>query len=195
LFFESTKYPGKFFVAAFGLDREHTSWPVHQTFIPFLDLVLQAARPQDSTRLTFEPGETAIIQVPAEKSIRTIALRENGREIGHAAVTRGQSHLRMPDAPGLYTIGLDQDVDNYRIIAINPSAKESELVYLNSPKPIHDWSLAPRDEDPKSAWTPDRTAVGFSSVLKQQIWWWLVAAALLALALETSWVVAKGEHA
>src|SRR5208282_5526279 len=40
LFFQGTKFPGKLFVAAFGLDREHTSWPVDQTFIPFLDLTL-----------------------------------------------------------------------------------------------------------------------------------------------------------
>ena len=57
LFFQSTKFPGKLFVAAFGMDREHTSWPVHQTFIPFLDLTLQAARAEDPTPSTFEPGE------------------------------------------------------------------------------------------------------------------------------------------
>src|SRR2546425_1838508 len=44
LFFQGTKFPGKLFVTAFGLDREQVSWPVHQSFIPFLDLTLQAAR-------------------------------------------------------------------------------------------------------------------------------------------------------
>src|SRR2546425_4629274 len=64
LFFQGTKGPGRLFVAAFGLDREHTSWPVHQSFIPFLDLLLQAARAEDPTPNTFEPGEVAMIQVP-----------------------------------------------------------------------------------------------------------------------------------
>src|SRR6266480_2465782 len=64
LFFQGTKFPGKLFVTAFGLDREHTSWPIHQTFIPFLDLTLQTARAEDPTPTSFEPGEIAMIQLP-----------------------------------------------------------------------------------------------------------------------------------
>src|SRR5262249_43019541 len=38
LFFQGTRPSDKLFVAAFGMDRDHTTWPIDQTFIPFLDL-------------------------------------------------------------------------------------------------------------------------------------------------------------
>src|SRR5262249_317688 len=72
LFFQGTKPPGKLFVAAFGLDRDHTSWPVDQTFIPFLDLTLQAARAEDPTPTTFEPGEVSTIQLPAGSTVHEV---------------------------------------------------------------------------------------------------------------------------
>ncbi len=63
-------------MAAFGLDREHTSWPVDQTFIPFLDLTLQTARAEDPTPTTFEPGEIGKIQLPAGSTVREAVLRD-----------------------------------------------------------------------------------------------------------------------
>ena len=82
LFFQGTKFPGKLFVAAFGLDREHTSWPVDQTFIPFLDLTLQTARAEDPTPTTFEPGEISKIQLPAGSTVTgsRVARRAAGAE-------------------------------------------------------------------------------------------------------------------
>ena len=74
LFFQGTKFPGKLFVAAFGLDREHTSWPVDQTFIPFLDLTLQTARAEDPTPTTFEPGEISKIQLPVGSTVKEAVL-------------------------------------------------------------------------------------------------------------------------
>src|SRR5262249_13424650 len=72
LLFQAAKSQGKLFVVPFSLDREHTSWPVHQTFIPFLDLALQNARAEDPTPTTFEPGEIAQVQIPPSSPAREV---------------------------------------------------------------------------------------------------------------------------
>jgi len=190
LFFESTKYPGKLYIMAFGLDREETSWPVHQTFIPFLDLALQAARPQDFTLGAFQPGEMGIIQLGGEPPVGAVVLRDKGVELGRVPVNRARASLPMPDKPGIYGITLDDRGEIYRFISVNPSPRESELVYLQSPRVPAEWSVGERDRtDPSGATEAGR--VGFSSILKQHIWWWMVLLGLLALALETTWTLAK----
>jgi hypothetical protein len=163
---------------------------VHPTFIPFLDLALQAARPQDPTITAFEPGEVTVIQVPPEKMAGTIVVRENGRRLAETEVVHGQARVRVPDKPGLYTLSLDDNDKIQRIIGINPSPKESELVYLESPKTVEQWNLAEHGGT-KVRELADTRTVGFSSILNQRIWWWMVLVALLVLGLETSWVVAK----
>src|SRR5213075_459189 len=100
LFFQGSKLQGKLFVLPFGMDREHTSWPVHQTFVPFLDLALQTARAEDPTPTNFEPGEVAVIQVPAGAGVRTVVLRDDQRELARAAVEQGRAQLHLPDLPG-----------------------------------------------------------------------------------------------
>ncbi len=66
LLFQGTKTKGKLFVCSFGLDRDQTNWPIHPTFIPFLDLCLQQARAEDTTPVNFEPGDACIRQ-PARR--------------------------------------------------------------------------------------------------------------------------------
>src|SRR5262249_267588 len=107
LFFQSTRGQGKLFVAAFGLDRDHTSWPVHQTFIPFLALALQAARAEDPDPVNFGAGEMGVVQVPASSAAHEVVLRGGGRELTRAAVEQGKAQVRLPDAPGLYTLSFD----------------------------------------------------------------------------------------
>ena len=100
LFFQCSRGPGRLFVLAFGLDREHTSWPVHPTFIPFLDLTLQTARMEDATPASFEPGETGLIRLPAGAKAREVVLRDDQREWARAPVDQGRAAVRMPDRPG-----------------------------------------------------------------------------------------------
>jgi hypothetical protein len=190
LFFESTKYPGKLFVSAFGFDRAETSWPTHPSFIPFLDLALQAARPQDSFRTAFEPGEAVVLPIARDPVAHTVALRENGRELSRAAVGHAQATLHLPDKPGLYALTLDDSADIYRMFAVNPPARESELVFVESPQIVRQWSVNERHRSGTSKLVePD--AAGFSTLLNQHIWWWMLVAGLLALALETTWTLAK----
>ena len=118
LFFQGTKFPGKLFVASFGLDREHTSWPIDQTFIPFLDLALQTARAEDPTPTTFEPGEISKIQLPAGSAVREAVVRDERRERLDSANRRFlpvtdetiRRHLAGPDDAGREFTSIQQAV-------------------------------------------------------------------------------------
>src|SRR5438094_9070668 len=101
LFFLGAKLQGKLFVLPFGLDREHTSWPVHPTFIPFLDLTLQTARAEDPTPTNFEPGEVGVVQLPAGSTVREVVLRDEQGVVGRTATEQGKAQVRLPDKPGL----------------------------------------------------------------------------------------------
>src|SRR2546425_596711 len=97
LFFQGSKLPGRLFVSAFGFDREQTTWPVHLTFIPFLDLCLQNCRPEETTPVNYEPGEISLINLPADSPVREVVLRDERGELQRAAVVQGRAQLRLPD--------------------------------------------------------------------------------------------------
>ena len=142
LFFQGTKFPGKLFVAAFGLDREHTSWPVDQTFIPFLDLTLQTARAEDPTPTTFEPGEISKIQLPAGSTVREVgACGTSGGCCRRAAGGAGQgAGANAGQARGLYA-DLRRQHQIEKIFSVNPSPKESQLAYVDSPEALKVWQV------------------------------------------------------
>ena len=191
LLFEDNRYPGKLFVCAFGLERQDTSWPVHPSFIPFLDLTLQAARPQEPIPTSFEPGQAALIPL-AQSAGREISLRDKGREILRVPVDHGQVRLRLPDHPGIYEMTGTGSQGFEAFVSINVPAAESELVFTASPEAVKTWGLSA----PRRAERAGRTAahgVGFSGILRQQIWWWMIVCGLLALLLETAFAQAKGE--
>src|SRR6185369_279591 len=125
LFFQGSKLPGRLFVSAFGFDREQTTWPVHLTFIPFLDLCLQNCRPEDSTPLNYEPGEVSLINLPADTPVREVVLRDDRTELQRAYVSQGKAQLRLPDKPGLYSVTRDSTAQLEKVFSVNPSPKES----------------------------------------------------------------------
>ena len=191
LFFERAGSAGKLLVCAFGLDREQTSWPVDPTFIPFIDLALQAARPPDLTGNNFQPGEPAVIQLPASVPAHEIVLRGDGREAARATVVHGRAQVRLPDKPGLYEMTSDGDAQVRRIFSVNSAPKESELAFLQSPEALKHWCIS--DNRPAQIAEPPQVGLGFTATLQQRLWWWMLLAGLLALALETAVTETKGE--
>jgi len=186
LFFEGTKFPGKLFVAAFGLDRDHTSWPIHQSFIPFLDLALQAARAEDPTPTSFEPGELAPIQLPADAATRDVVLREGNHEVVRVQVEQGRAQIRLPDAPGLYDLYFDERGEAAKVFSVNPSPKESQLAFSASPQALDAWQMKLTGSPAKFAGPSGRGKLRISAVLQQQFWWWMVLGGLAALTIETA---------
>ena len=195
LFFQGTKFPGKLFVTAFGLDREHISWPVHPSFIPFLDLTLQAARAEDPAPTAFEPGEVTMIQLPATATAaREVVLKEESRELARTPVENGRAQIRMPDKPGLYTVTYDESSKVEKILSVNPSPKESELAYVDSPEALKVWRMNTPVTAKKSLVSVSPTALSLRGILQQQLWWWMLIGGLLALILEMAVVQGRREH-
>jgi hypothetical protein len=185
LFFQGAKLQGKLFVLPFGMDREHTSWPVHQTFIPFLDLTLQTARAEDPTPSNFEPGEVAVIQMPAGLKTKEAVLRDDRGELLRAPVEQGKAQVHLPEKPGLYTMTYDDGSNVEKIFSINPSPKESQLAYVENPEAMKIWRVNTPAQGSKSAGNT-YGRVGLAAILQQRFWWWMVLGALLALLLETA---------
>ena len=184
LFFQGTKLSGKLFVAAFGLDREHTSWPIDQTFIPFLDLTMQAARAEDPTPTSFEPGDLSLVQMPAGSIAKEVALRDERRILARTPVEQGKAQVRMPGKPGLYTLTYDDSAQIEKVFSVNPSPNESQLAYVDSPEALKTWRVNLPETAPKPASSAARTSISLTSILQQQWWWWMVLGGLLALLLE-----------
>ena len=182
LFFQGAKLPGKLFVAAFGLDRSQTSWPVHQTFIPFLDLTLQAARAEDPTPASFEPGEITVVPAPVGSAARSLVLRDEHKVVARAPIEQGRAQLRLPDHPGLFSLSYDDSAKTEKIFSVNPSPKESQLVYVDAPEALKIWRVNLPPETVKAA--AARAKVSLTAVLQQRLWWWLVLGGLSALMLE-----------
>jgi hypothetical protein len=168
-------------VSAFGLDRDSTSWPVHQTFIPFLDLALQAARADDPTPTTFEPGEVTMVQLPLNSAVREAILRGESREVTRSPVEQGRAQLHLPDKPGLYALTYDGSNQVQKVFSVNPSPKESELIYTQAPEVMKAWQINRPNETARiSAANISQTAI-----LQQRYWWWMVLGGIVALLLET----------
>jgi hypothetical protein len=194
LFFQGTKFPGKLFVAAFGMDREHTSWPVDQTFIPFLDLTLQTARAEDPTPTAFEPGEISKIQLPAGSAAKEAVLRDERSVLSRAPVEQGRAQVRMPDKPGVYTLTYDDSTQPEKIFSVNPSPKESQLAYLDSPETLKVWQVILPQGSAKAT-AAARGPLSLSGILQQQWWWWMLMGGLAALLLETGLAELRRERA
>jgi hypothetical protein len=181
LFFQGTKLQGKLFVAAFGMDRESTSWPVHQTFIPFLDLALQTARADDPTPTTFEPGEVTMIQLPLSTPAREAILRDESREVTRAPIEQGRAQVHLPDKPGLYALTYDDSNQIQKLFSVNPSPKESELVFTQSPDVVKAWQI----NRPVESARVSTANISQTAILQQRFWWWMVLGGIAALLLET----------
>lgn len=195
LVFQATKSQGKLFVCAFGLDRDHTSWPIHQSFIPFLDLTLQAARAEDPIPSTFEPGEVANLQFPTSLAGREVVVLNQDRQLARAAVEQhGRVRLRVPETPGIYDLALAQGESMHRMLCVNPSAKESQLTFKGSGETARMWQVTGPVETAKVA-PPARLPFRLAGVLQQRFWWWMVSCGLAALLLETVWAASKRDRA
>lgn len=191
LFFEGTRFRGRLFVAGFGLDREQTTWPTHVTFIPFLDLCLQAARAEDVTLDGYEPGQAAVVPFPVDSAVREVVLRDSLTELQRIPVIEGKAQLFMPGQPGVYTLSWDNAAAPEKIFSINPSPKESRLSYVESPPALDLWQ-ADRDSEISRPLPPPKPAlISLNAILQQRIWWWLLLAAGAALLLETGWAMAR----
>ncbi|MCI0745584.1 MAG: BatA domain-containing protein [Verrucomicrobia subdivision 3 bacterium] len=186
LLFQGTRFPGKLLVCSFGFEREQTSWPLHLTFIPFLDLALQHCRPTGEDGNNFECGETTTISLPQNSSAREVT-------VGGArfAVNNATAQIRLPDKPGIYEVSFDSAAEPARRFSVNPPPRESQLGYVSNPEAPAIWTV-PNEKGPVAqAGTVPASALSRTDIFRQHWWWWLALAGLVALVTEMLWSSAR----
>ncbi len=191
LLFQATKTKGKLFVCAFGLDRDQTSWPVHPTFIPFLDLCLQQARAEDTSQVNYEPGDACILNLPGDSRVHDVVLHDGSRELSHNPVVNHRAQFSAPLVPGLYAITYDANPTVEKMISVNPSPKESILKYVATPDALAAWQLPRATQPSKLAEMDPMFRQTLTGILLQPWWWWTMLVAALALAVETVWLALR----
>lgn len=190
LFFESQKNAGKLYVSAFGFQKDQSNWPMLSTFIPFLDLCMQQARPQNTNPTQFEPGEVCVMKLSPDIQSHELVLKDKARELQRVPVVENQVRFRVPVYPGMFTLS-DPSVNKDWILCVNPPTRESDLKYTSVPAALQAWKLSANN---KNSSDENRETAGWLSrnhILQQRYWWWLLSIGLIALGLETFWVSLK----
>ena len=189
LLFQGTRFPGKLLVSTFGFEREQTSWPLHLSFIPFLDLALQHCRPAGQDPDIFESAESATLTLPEDTTTRELILDGTG-----FPVNRGKAQVKMPDRPGVYAITQDTGALQ-RMIAVNPPPRESQLTYLARPEAPSVWTVQNSAHTPNPVASTAAFTLSRSQILGQHWWWWLMLGVVFVLTIEILWASGRKAHA
>lgn len=194
LFFQGTSTRGKLFVSAFGFDRSETNWPLHPTFVPFLDLCLRNAQAEDATPTTFEPGEICVLDLPGDANVREVVLRSGDGELARVAVVDGRAKFPVPGSPGSYEVRYDGDQEVQRMLSVNPSPLESKLIHVDATDAVKIWQVDSADNKPAARAAGTTMARSRLSIMQQRLWWWLLAGGLGAVVVETVWLASRKER-
>ena len=100
----------------------------------------------------------------------------------------------MPDHPGLYTLTYDGGTEVEKIFSVNPSPKESELVYADSPDAVNVWRLNTAPGAKRSVAAAAQLKISLRGILQQRLWWWMLLGGLLALVLEMALAEGRRER-
>ena len=182
-------------ILAFSLDRTDSNWPLHPTFIPFVDRCFQYARAETAVTTDFVPGEICVWKPPADREVSEVVVQaddlQNPSETIRAPVAEGQARFRLPDAPGLYALSYDDSGELEHLLAVNPPAEESELKFSSSPKVVDGWK---EQTDPEASIAESAGVVldlSRAEILRQDLWWWLILVGTILLLLETAWLLVR----
>jgi hypothetical protein len=99
----------------------------------------------------------------------------------------------MPDKPGVYTLTYDVSDQAEKLFSVNPSPKESQLLYADSPETFKEWRVNLPPGVGKPVATAARERLSLSGILQQHWWWWMVVGGLAALMLEMALAEMKRE--
>ena len=136
LVFEVTNTTGRLLVFAFSFDRTDTNWPIHPTFIPFLDKCLNHVREQVASQTSYEPGESVVWSVPRSVDTDQVVLMPADTVKGvtgqgtliRADVIGGQARFRLPARTGHYAVRYGESSEMESVLDVNPAAEESPTV-------------------------------------------------------------------
>jgi len=184
---QTDRTQGKLMVAAFGFERADTNWPLHPTFVPFLDLCLEYLRAEPNLQANFEPAERCVWSLPQDHQGDTLVLREGERDVLSAPIQGGRVEFAVPKEPGLYQVSFDGGKTMTHGINVNPSPLESELTYADADVAVETWKIAGSAATAGASSLPVSDDISRSEILRQTTWWWLLLGGVFFLVLEMIW--------
>ncbi|MEY5025466.1 MAG: hypothetical protein RLZZ244_994 [Verrucomicrobiota bacterium] len=190
LLLENGGYPGRFFALSFGLERADSNWPLHVSFVPFVDLCLQNARPAGRIPAEAAPGDTVVMKVPEGRGAETLWIAAEGRELSRVPVVGGMARVGMPVEPGCYEVGYGTSPEVVSRVCVNGSPKESIL----EKGPEAGWIKGSRAEESslvKGVHAGEGTGgrEARESAARKQTWAWMfLLAAAGVLVAESLWL-------
>src|SRR6185436_3006952 len=95
-----------------------------------------------------------------------------GGSLLKAAVEQGKAQIRLPDQPGCYELTYDDGAQIERILSVNPSPKESQLAFVESPEAMKMWEVTHAGDPVKAAPVKPAQRISASAILQQRVWWW-----------------------
>ena len=194
LLFEVTVGSGRMLVFAFAFERRDTNWPIHPTFIPFLDKTFDYLRGESVSVADYEPGESINWQLPSGVATDTLTVAQvqsSGNESAETFVdpasvdvTGRAARFLAASQPGHYGIRYVAGGELAAVIDVNPSPLESELSFDADPKSLSGWKRTSdaTEESTESVMDLELTDV---EALQQPYWWYLMLTAALLFAAES----------
>ena len=203
LVFESNAGPGRLIIFGFSFDRADTNWPIHPTFIPFLDQTLRYVRGETKTETFFQPGESVVWKLPAGSQAETVVVSPlDPVSLGVAEginpmvvdVEDRKAIFPVNSQSGHYSLRYDMANAIGAVLDVNPSPLESELVFDAESNALESWLRQPSPSEDASQKTDDDSGKGTADIslskmeaLQQLNWWYILTAATIFLMAETVW--------
>ena len=206
LLFESHAGPGRLLVFSFAFDRSDTNWPIHPTFIPFLDQALRYVRGEAVTGTSFQPAESVVWELPAgveAERVVVAALDPDSLDVATDAfeplvveVKARKATFALPPQVGHFAVRSESGQLLGTILDVNASPLESELRYETQPTVLAAWQREATNDTPQRVARDDPMAISLSKMeaLQQRNWWYFLTAAMALFMVETVWgVTAKNK--
>ena len=199
LMFEANAGPGRLLVFSFAFDRSDTNWPIHPTFIPFLDQALQYVRGKPATWTSYQPAESVVWELPAGVQAEQVVLSAlDPATLGVAAdafeplvvdVNERKATFALPPQVGHVAVRYDLAETLGAILDVNASPLESELRYESPPTVLAGWQRTADNDASETLASDEPTTISLSKMeaLQQRNWWYLLTAAMALFMVETIW--------
>lgn len=190
--FGSRDTKGRMLVFGFGAEAESSNWPLRPDFLPFIDLCLRFVRALPDQQVSVEPGETYFRQIEGGAGVTYDLIREGKTFSSAKADEKGRLHLVVPDEPGIYELSRKNEtgaVELVSLLSVSPSAKESQLEYIEQTPPVLEtWTLAPVDQPEAKA----ESSLPIAQMEEnQKLWWWVLLAGAVFLLGEMAALAAR----
>lgn len=194
LVFEASVGPGRMLVFAFAFDRRDTNWPIHPTFIPFLDKSLQYLRGETITKSAYLPGESVIWELPPGASADRIVVSPLNPATGtavdvapepiEATIRDRRASFTLPARAGHFQVRYGESETMSAVLDVNPSPLESELTFQSDPDSLRAWTRESSDAKNQTESNLQFELTRLEA-LQQPYWWYLMLAAAVAFLTES----------